>query len=113
MKTINDIKNEIKRLRTESSSQFATDAIVSKNKKLITELTTVALYLETNPREEGLRQQLEKLNHTMDAILDRYPEWLKTSVEAMKHNNPQQLYREMNDIKKNSAQIEMLKYILS
>lgn len=113
MKSTNDIKNEIRRLRNECASKMTTDKVIKENKAKIEELQTVLLYLETNPKEETLKSQLRNLIELTNKIMERYFEWKKTSTDAKVTNNPMQYYKSINNIPQKTKQIETLQYILS
>lgn len=73
-------------------------------------LKPILLILQTNPREEFLKDQLEEQVRKLKILEDRYSEWLKSN--ASKHDNPAAAYRSevgIGDIKK---RIKVLKSIL-
>lgn len=113
MKTPTDIKNEIKKLQQESFLRSTSPEVVKKNKAKIEDLNTVLLYLETNPKEEKLKSQLQTLIELTNKLMERYFDWERTSTEAKVKKNPLQYYKDINDIPQKTKQIETLQFILS
>jgi len=73
MKTIDQIKKEEEDLRNE-----ARDADHTRSKQIkrrLELLKTCRIYLETEPSEQYLREELHRVTKNMEIIEERFPAW--------------------------------------
>ena len=115
MKTIEDVK-ELLEKETENCKSNGANLKVPNSKTK--DLHQVIRYLELNPKEEKIREQLEKVEKDIAIIYDRMEDYIKDnkSVLIMQgYADQKQMERhylniyEMNHLK---TQVEILKMIL-
>lgn len=106
MKTLTEIDKEIKKLL--ESYRFAISiAEKSQIKNNISNLRAVELYLKTEPREEFIRSERERLQTEIKILENRFKEW--------QQSRPCSTFREYENymhIPGKRAQLRQLKYIL-
>ena len=82
-------------------------------KSTINKLRPIKLYLETNPSEEGLIKELERLNKKGDDIDDRFEEWFLNTPQAKRMSNPKKVFYDTTGISEINKKIATLKFILN
>lgn len=118
MKTIFFIKEEIKKVQTEMD--FISDFKIPENKKKFGELKKrvcflkeVLMYLETNPSEEFIKNQIKKLENRISSIDFSIVKLFKEGTSRKDINNSphtKKLKKEYNFSTLNK-QLNALKYI--
>jgi NAD-specific glutamate dehydrogenase len=98
--------NELRLLKNDVKSKKQ----LARIKKEVKRLKEVKLYLETAPREEFVKEEIERLSRRIEQINGGYKEWLKAmnktdSIQAKKE------YREETGIAVLNRQIQTLRFI--
>ena len=110
MRTYKSALEEFNSLVTDFSRAGIAKTEKRRLKMRYLKLKPVLLILQTEPREEFLKAQLEEQTRKLKVLEDRYDSWLASN--ASKHDNPAAAYRAevgIGDIKK---RIRILKDIL-
>lgn len=125
MKTKKQIQSEVQKMQSESKFLRldipSEEKQLSKNRKMIIFFNKCILYLETNPRQEFVKEMLDELNRKMGIYTKRLIEWKENAPQHIleKIKNPDKYYytsvapEEKNEIKKTKLQLRTLKYLLS
>lgn len=103
MKTINQINREIRNLIKENPKRV---------KQKVSELRGYIRYLETNPSEEFVRSEYERLKKEIKVLESRFESWL----EVPRHRitpNPESVYEQESGISTRKKQTKALKYLLN
>ncbi len=121
MKTIKAIQSEIDSIdnlifenaKLPEERQFSEKKYKSLNKKQST-LRTILEYLKTNPSEEFLKNDADRLMKLIKSKEDYYPTWLK-SVEASRIEVDKQKshYEGLFNLKHYRTLLKTTKYLLS
>lgn len=125
MITINQVQKEIDEIRSSGlEARKQRDPLLSsaERKKIIRSekkdgnhmmfLQQVKYYLQTNPSEEFIKNQLKSLENKLDLINDNYFKWFNADDRNKILKNPKQTYNTIMETKKILAQIKTLKYII-
>jgi len=108
MKTIGQIKTEIDNIC------FNRKKLNKREENKVKELRQMIRYLETNPEEAFITNEVKRLEREIKIINGRYKEWCDNNyaiVCAVK--NPKRYYESENDIPKRRYQLKSLMYILA
>lgn len=108
IKRIEDIDLEIRKNATDMKFADARRAEKLKNRNAT--LRQWKIYLESNPREEMLKEQLRGLEERLERINGRYREWARTN--ACKYKNPESAYSTAMGVGAINTQINTLKELL-
>jgi hypothetical protein len=77
MRTIEEINREIKEIRDNVKSAQKT---TSAQKSRVEFLKQMKSYLETNPKEEFVRSESERIKNLIDSKSSQYEIWLQTTI---------------------------------
>ena len=108
MKTIEEINKEIQDLLDDYKLALTT-AEENRIKGKIADLRLIAIYLSTNPREEYVKAEAEKLDKEINTLCQRFGEW----QQARPFSSSYREYESQAHIPHKRAQLKRLKYILN
>jgi len=108
MKTINQIKKEEKDLRSEA--HYADYTRKKQIKRRLELLKTCRIYLETEPSEQYLRDELHRVSKKIEIIQERFPAWSAGKIGG--GTELQRRYDALTDKSKLRFQVRTLQYLL-
>lgn len=80
--------------------------------KRLAELRKYKAYPETNPKQEFLAAEHERITNRLFAIRDGYDHWFNTAAEAMSNKDPEKYYNNVMGVKKLKDQLATIKFLL-
>ena len=108
MKTIKEIKLEIAGLLEILPNANKNEAKKIKSRLKI--LKDCVMYLETNPRDEFIKENYDNLKKRIEIIDSRFNEWFKAI--GFKPKNPKTTWNKLNNMSLLKFQLYVLKYYL-
>lgn len=109
MKTFKDIQKEIE---IASSGMYHGAKSLKRQNKKVEELKKLKYYLETNPSEESLRNQLEQIGKQIDGINKNYAVWKNTAPKDVSPKKWGAIFDKETGVKDLKARQKTLKYLL-
>lgn len=114
MKQITDVNKEMGLIIDEYKKTLKIGENVGKIKRLdkrFSFLKHMVIYLESNPREEFLKEQKEKILTKISSIENGYEEW--KVYNEKKHKNPLKQYRKECGVSDLKNKLKTLNYLLN
>lgn len=114
MKTINEIKKEIKQFEKWHANPLYSDTPEYKKAgRRVVFLRQYVSYIQAGAQEKYLKKDLEVLNKRLDIIEKGYGKWLSFNKEYDQLKNPETKYNSIMGTRKIKRQIEALEYLLN
>jgi hypothetical protein len=110
MKTVKEIDKEINDI-TKSLKKDSVKAEVDKAKRDIVFLRQIKFYLETEPREDFVKEQLKSVQIRIENIMSHYEAWT-VGKTLTKFSDPKKVYLNEMGLPTLNSQEKTLKYIL-
>jgi hypothetical protein len=114
MKTLTQIENEIQQVISEIKTNHLLKDGAKQRRDTLTFLTSMQLYLATEPSETYLIEQKKRLENQLKNLDNAYPNWcIEVASKGITQHQLRTTYIEENDYKSIIKKIKIINYLLN